>query len=152
MEALRTEHQGIPSGPRLVLRTDGASRGNPGPAAAGVVIQSEDGVLLATGKKYLGTLTNNQAEYRALILGLKAVSARAPISVSVFMDSELIVKQMNGQYRVKDELLRPLYEEARSLAAALPKVSFQHVRRGFNSLADGLANEALDEEAQRARG
>ena len=135
-----------------MLRTDGASRGNPGPAAAGVVIESEDGALLATGKKYLGTLTNNQAEYRALILGLKAVSARAPSSVAVLMDSELIVKQMNGQYRVKDAQLQPLYEEARTLAAALPRVTFQHVRRGFNARADALANEALDAEETRSNG
>ena len=142
-----TERDGSRTGARLVLRTDGASRGNPGPAAAGVVIEDADGVLLATGKKYLGTLTNNQAEYRALILGLKAVIARAPAAVSVLMDSELIVKQMNGVYRVKDQRLLPLYEEARSLVAGLPSVSFQHVRRGFNTLADSLANEALDAEA-----
>lgn len=149
---MRTTGEGVSSGPRLVLRTDGASRGNPGPAAAGVVIESENGALLATGKKYLGTLTNNQAEYRALILGLKAVSARGPSSVMVFMDSELVVKQMTGQYRVKDALLLPLYEEAHSLAAALPRVTFQHVRRGFNAKADALANEALDGEDAGSRG
>lgn len=117
-----------------------------------MVIESENGALLATGKKYLGTLTNNQAEYRALILGLKAVSARGPSSVMVFMDSELVVKQMTGQYRVKDALLLPLYEEAHSLAAALPRVTFQHVRRGFNAKADALANEALDGEDAGSRG
>lgn len=152
MKSLRTEGASVSSGARLLLRTDGASRGNPGPAAAGIVIESADGTLLARGKKYLGRLTNNQAEYQALILGLKAVAARSPASVAVYMDSELIVKQMNGQYRVKDAVLRPLFDEARSLVSALPAVTFTHVRRGFNALADALANEALDEVAKQARG
>jgi ribonuclease HI len=135
-------------GQRLILRTDGASRGNPGHAAAGVVIEAEDGRLVARGKHYLGVMTNNQAEYRALILGLKAVARYEPATVRVFMDSELVVKQMLGQYRVKDETLRPLYEEAKALAGRLPGVSFQHVLRGKNALADKLANEALDERAR----
>ncbi len=132
----------------LVLRTDGASRGNPGHAAAGVVIEREDGTLLARGKKYLGVMTNNQAEYRALILGLKSVARYAPTTVRVLMDSELVVRQMMGQYRVKDESLRPLWEEAKALADALPAVSFVHVRRAENAAADALANTALDEQAR----
>lgn len=142
-----TASQGEP----LILRTDGASRGNPGHAAAGVVIERADGTLVARGKKYLGVITNNQAEYRALILGLKSVSRYTPSAVQIFMDSELIVRQMNGQYRVKDETLRPLYNEARALADALPAVTLTHVLRGKNKLADALANEALDEEARRAQ-
>lgn len=138
-------------GERLIVRTDGASRGNPGHAAAGVVIEREDGTLKARGKKYLGVMTNNQAEYRALILGLRAVARYAPSAVSVYMDSELVVKQMLGQYKVRDESLRPLYDEARGLAKALPDVSFTHVLRGKNALADKLANEALDERAQSDR-
>jgi ribonuclease HI len=132
----------------LILRTDGASRGNPGHAAAGVVIERVDGRLKARGKRYLGVMTNNQAEYRALILGLRAVQRYQPAAVRVFMDSELIVRQMTGQYRVRDETLRPLYEEARALAAALPDVTFTHVPRGKNALADALANEALDAHEQ----
>ena len=135
----------------LILRTDGASRGNPGHAAAGVVIQSEDGELLARGKTYLGIITNNQAEYRALILGLRAVARYNPSVVHVYMDSELVTRQMTGQYRVKDEALRPLYEEARELARKLPTVTFEHVLRGKNALADALANEALDERASPCR-
>lgn len=135
----------------LILRTDGASRGNPGHAAAGVVIQREDGELLARGKTYLGIMTNNQAEYRALILGLRAVARYFPSIVYVYMDSELVTRQMTGQYRVKDEALRPLYEEARELARKLPKVTFKHVLRGQNALADALANEALDERAKQQR-
>ncbi|MBF6592370.1 MAG: ribonuclease HI family protein [Ktedonobacterales bacterium] len=132
-------------GARLILRTDGASRGNPGPAAAGVVIERADGTLLARGKKYLGVLTSNQAEYRALILGLKAVAVRQPEMVMVYMDSDLIVRQMNGEYQVRHEALQPLYAEARALVDALPEVTFQHTPRAGNALADRLANEALDE-------
>ena len=139
-------------GQRLVLRTDGASRGNPGHAAAGVVVEADDGTVLATGKHYLGVMTNNQAEYRALILGLKAVARYQPVAVRVYMDSELIVLQMTGQYRVKNEQLLPLYTEVRALAARLGQVTFTHVPRGGNALADRLANEALNERAARERG
>lgn len=136
----------------LILRTDGASRGNPGHAAAGVVIERVDGTPLARGKTYLGVMTNNQAEYRALILGLKAVVRYAPSAVRVLLDSELVVRQMTGRYRVKDEALRPLYNEARALADALPNVSLAHVPRGQNAAADALANAALDERDRRERG
>lgn len=129
----------------LILRTDGAARGNPGPAAAGVVIEDTQGKLLARGKKYLGRLTNNQAEYQALILGLKAIAKYHPAAVQVYMDSELVVNQMNGRYKVRHEDLLPLYEEARHLAASLPSVSFAHIERTENHLADALANQALDE-------
>ncbi len=138
------------TGQRLILRTDGASRGNPGHAAAGVVIERTDGSSLAQGKLYLGVLTNNQAEYRALILGLKAVARYAPSAVAVYMDSELVVRQMTGAYKVKDGALRPLYDEARALVAELPNVTFTHVLRGKNALADRLANEALDAHARQA--
>jgi ribonuclease HI len=129
---------------QLILRTDGAARGNPGPAAAGVVIQAMDGQTLVTQKQLLGHLTNNQAEYEALILGLRAVIAWQPTAVRVLMDSELVVKQMRGEYRVKSAELQPLYQQARSLALALPGVTFAHVRRAENHLADKLCNEALD--------
>jgi ribonuclease HI len=135
----------------LILRTDGASRGNPGPAAAGVVIERADGTTVAEGKRTLGALTNNQAEYRALILGLRAAARYAPAAVRVYLDSELVVKQMAGEYRVKDEALRPLYEEASALARALPGVTFTHVPRARNARADALANAALDEAARRTR-
>lgn len=135
----------------LILRTDGASRGNPGQAAAGVAIERTDGTLLARGKKYLGVMTNNQAEYRALILGLAAVGRYGPSAVRVMLDSELVVRQMTGQYRVKDEALRPLFEKARALARTLPNVTFMHVPRGENAAADALANEALDAHARQER-
>lgn len=134
-----------PQGLRIILRTDGAARGNPGPAAAGFVIQREQGETLARGKRYLGILTNNQAEYQALILGLQALAEFAPSEVQVRMDSELVVKQMRGEYRVKSPDLLPLFTTARQLVAALPSVRFSHVPRGENRAADALANEALDE-------
>lgn len=136
--------------PLLILRTDGASRGNPGPAAAGVVIEAPDGALIARGKLYLGVMPNNQAEYRALILGLKSVARYHPAEVRVYMDSELVVKQMRGEYKVRHPELTPLWTEAKQLVAALPHVSFEHVPRGQNVIADRLANQALDE--QRSHG
>jgi ribonuclease HI/probable phosphoglycerate mutase len=134
----------------LILRTDGASRGNPGPAAAGIVIEVPSGDVIAYGKKYLGVMTNNQAEYQALILGLRAVARYTPSEAHVFMDSELVVRQMTGRYRVKDESLRSLYEEAQLLVQQLPVVTFQHVKRDRNAQSDALANEALDQEVGRS--
>jgi ribonuclease HI len=135
----------------LVVRTDGASRGNPGHAAAGVVVETPEGELVAQGKRYLGVMTNNQAEYRALILALKAVAHYHPARVSVYMDSELVVKQMTGVYKVNDGPLKDLWDEACALVAALPAVTFTHVLRGANTQADRLANEALDERARAGR-
>ena len=132
----------------LVLRADGAARGNPGPAAAGVVIERLDGSPLAREAVYLGKLTNNQAEYRALILGLLAVARYNPAVVRVYMDSELVVRQMTGEYHVNNAALSPLYDEAQALARALPRVTFAHVPRGHNAGADALANAALDEHAR----
>jgi ribonuclease HI len=140
----------VPPGQRLVLRTDGASRGNPGHAAAGIVIEMEDGTPVATGKRYLGILTNNQAEYRALILGLLAVARYKPAAVHIYMDSELIVRQMRGEYRVKDESLRSLYEEAAGRVRRLSEATIEHVLRSGNVQADKLANAALDEQARQA--
>ncbi len=145
------EHTQPADGQALVVRTDGASRGNPGHAAAGVVIETLEGELVAQGKQYLGVITNNQAEYRALILGLKAVARYHPSRVSVFMDSELVVKQMRGVYKVNDGPLKDLWSEARALVAELRAVTFTHVLRGKNTQADRLANAALDEHARAGR-
>ena len=136
------EHE---AAPYLILRTDGASRGNPGHASAGIVIETPDGEVMARGKLYLGVMTNNQAEYRALILGLKAVAHYHSALVRVYMDSDLIVNQMRGTYKVRHPDLEPLWREARELVKALPAVTFDHVPRAQNALADRLANEALDE-------
>ena len=135
----------VGTGERLVLRTDGASRGNPGPAAAGIVVEHVDGTILAQLGQYLGEMPNNQAEYRALILGLKLVTGHRPAAVAIYMDSELVVRQMTGVYQVRDATLQQLYREAVALVHALPHVTFTHVRRAQNALADRLANQALNE-------
>ncbi len=134
----------VETGGRLVLRTDGASRGNPGPAAAGIVIEDSDGTVLAQLGQCLGEMPNNQAEYRALILGLRMALERQPAALDVYMDSELVVRQMTGVYQVRDATLKLLYREAMKLVDALPHVTFTHVRRSENALADRLANQALN--------
>ena len=128
------------------LFTDGGARGNPGPAAYGFVLEAEDGTVLAAEGAAIGVATNNVAEYRALIAGLeRAVELSVP-EVEVVSDSELLVKQMTGEYRVKNEALRELSLEAARLARQLGKVSYTAVRREHNELADRLVNEALDAE------
>jgi ribonuclease HI len=129
---------------RARLFTDGGARGNPGPAAYGFVLESEDGTVLAAEGEAIGTATNNVAEYSGLIAGLqKAVELHVP-EVEVVSDSELMVKQMRGEYRVKNEALRELYDEATALARRLENVEYRHVRRAHNELADKLVNDALD--------
>jgi ribonuclease HI len=126
------------------LFTDGGARGNPGPAAYGFVLESDDGTVLAAEGEAIGTATNNVAEYSGLIAGLqKALELHVP-DVEVVSDSELMVKQMRGEYRVKNEALRALYDEATSLARRLGSVEYRHVRRAHNELADKLVNDALD--------
>ena len=129
---------------RAKLFTDGGARGNPGPAAYGYVLEAEDGTVLAAHGERIGVATNNVAEYRALIAGLeKAVELAVP-EVEVVSDSELLVKQMNGEYRVKNAALQDLSIQASRLARELGKVSYTAVRREHNKLADQLVNEALD--------
>ena len=126
------------------LFTDGGARGNPGPAAYGYVLEAEDGTVLAAHGERIGVATNNVAEYRALIAGLeKAVELSVP-EVEVVSDSELLVKQMNGDYRVKNAALQDLSIQASRLAREIGKVSYTAVRREHNELADRLVNEALD--------
>jgi ribonuclease HI len=126
------------------LFTDGGARGNPGPAAYGFVLESDDGTVLAAEGEAIGTATNNVAEYSGLIAGLqKALELHVP-DVEVVSDSELMVKQMRGEYRVKNEALRELYDEATALEGRLGKVEYRHVKRAHNELADKLVNDALD--------
>jgi ribonuclease HI len=131
--------------PVLTIHTDGASRGNPGAAACAYVI-ARDGDLNIEAAECLGEMTNNQAEYTALVRALEHALELGPgHSVKVYSDSELMVKQMRGEYRVKDDGLRDLYQKARTLAGRFQgEVRFQHVRRTQNSRADALCNEALD--------
>jgi probable phosphoglycerate mutase len=126
------------------LFTDGGARGNPGPAAYGFVLEAEDGTVLAAEGRAIGVATNNVAEYSGLVAGLrKAVELHVP-DVEVVSDSELLVKQMLGEYRVKNEALRALFVEASTLARGLESVEYRHVKRAHNELADRLVNEALD--------
>jgi ribonuclease HI len=131
---------------RAKLFTDGGARGNPGPAAFGYVLEADDGTLLAAHGEAIGVATNNVAEYRALVAGLAQASDAGVDELEVKSDSELLVKQMRGEYKVKNAALRQLWDEAQELAARLPKVTFVAVRREHNELADRLVNEALDRE------
>ena len=129
---------------KVKLFTDGGARGNPGPAAYGFVLEAEDGSVLAAEGARIGIATNNVAEYRALIAGLERAVELAVPDVEVVSDSELLVKQMRGEYRVKNEALRELSLEAARLARTIGKVRYTAVRREHNELADRLVNEALD--------
>lgn len=126
------------------LSTDGGSRGNPGPAAFAYVLEAEDGTVLAAHGEAIGVATNNVAEYRALVEGLRKAAELHVDEVDVISDSELLVKQMRGEYRVKNEALRELSLEAARLARGLGRVTYRAVRREHNELADRLVNEALD--------
>jgi len=126
------------------LRCDGGSRGNPGPAAYGFVLCDPSGAEVEARGEYIGTATNNVAEYRALIAGLEAALAHGASPLAVVMDSELVIRQMTGQYRVKNEGLKPLHLRAKQAAAKLAKVNWSSVAREDNGRADGLVNEALD--------
>ncbi|PKN52095.1 MAG: ribonuclease H [Deltaproteobacteria bacterium HGW-Deltaproteobacteria-13] len=127
------------------LFSDGACRGNPGSGGAGAVITDADESVVWEGREYLGHCTNNIAEYRALILGLKGALARGYMNLEVYMDSELLAKQINGSYRVKNENLQILMKEVRKLLASFDSVAVKHVPRLHNSHADRLANLAIDE-------
>ena len=126
------------------LSTDGGSRGNPGPAAYGYVLEALDGTVLDARGEAIGVATNNVAEYRALLAGLAAAAERGVEEIEVVSDSELLVKQMRGEYKVKNETLRELVDEAESLARRLGRVRYTAVRREHNELADRLVNDALD--------
>ena len=128
----------------LIAYTDGGARGNPGPAGFGVVIQDEDGRKVAGLSQYLGHQTNNVAEYQGLIGALEYAVEHGPKALKVISDSELLVKQIRGEYKVKNPTLQDLYGRARQLIRQLDWFSIQHVLRGKNAEADRLANEAMD--------
>ena len=131
----------------FLLCVDGGSRGNPGPAAAGVVLSDSTGHVVHAAGHYLGRATNNVAEYRSAILGLKEAHRRQVGCLTVQSDSELMVRQLNGQYKVKSPLLRPLYAEAIGLLDKIGGVTVKHVPREENRAADRLVNRALDAKA-----
>ena len=129
------------------LFTDGGARGNPGPAAYGYVLESEDGHVLDARGEAIGITTNNVAEYSALVAGLVKAVELGVDELEVISDSELLVKQMRGEYKVKNPGLRLLWEEASGLADRIRSIRYTAVRREHNELADRLVNEALDGEA-----
>ena len=129
---------------RARLSTDGGARGNPGPAAFGYVLEADDGHVLAAHGEAIGRATNNVAEYRGLVAGMEKAAELGVDELEVVSDSELLVKQMLGEYRVKNEALRALWEEAGELERLFRRVRYTAVRRAHNELADRLVNEALD--------
>jgi probable phosphoglycerate mutase len=133
-------------GSSATAHVDGGSRGNPGPAGYGVRIETDDGTVVEL-KESLGIATNNVAEYNGLLAALRWALSHGIARLHVRSDSELLVKQMRGEYRVKNAGLLPLYEDARGLVRRLAHVRFEHVRRELNKDADRLANEAMDEAA-----
>lgn len=129
---------------KLTIHVDGGSRGNPGPAAAGAVLTDASGALVDEVTELLGPQTNNVAEYRAVLLGLAHAKALGATEVEVVNDSELIAKQINGQYKVKHAAMRPLYLDAMEALRGFERWSVRTVRREQNAEADRLVNEALD--------
>jgi ribonuclease HI len=138
------EHSAQHAEGAYIAHIDGAARGNPGPASYGVAILKPDGEPLERLKKYVGRTTNNVAEYFALIAALDYAAAHGIHKLRIRSDSELLVRQMQGRYKVKSADLKPLYERAKKLAESLAYFDIQHVPRERNREADGLANEALD--------
>ncbi len=129
---------------QATLFADGGSRGNPGPAASGAVIVSPEGEVVEEVGEFLGTATNNVAEWTALEIGLRAALERGIARLDVRMDSELVVKQLSGEYRVKHPSLQPLYRRVRALLGKFESVDVRHVRRKDNALADAVVNKVLD--------
>lgn len=140
-----TLFDGIP--PEATLFADGGSRGNPGPAASGAVLVGAGGEVLEEVGEYLGTATNNVAEWTALLLGLEAAAARGLRRIAVRLDSELVVRQLKGEYRVKHAALQPLHKRAMALLRRFDHVDVRHVPRKQNALADKLVNQVLDAQA-----
>lgn len=132
---------------KLIVYTDGASRGNPGPASVAAVAYLPSGELLTSSSRRIGTATNNVAEYRAVLVGLELARSLRAETVEIKLDSELVVKQLRGEYRVRKANLRPLYQAVLAGAGQFARCTFEHVTRDKNTEADRLANEALDSAA-----
>lgn len=129
---------------KIIIYTDGGSRGNPGPAAIGAVLYNQDQKIVATISAYIGETTNNQAEYQALLAAVKKVHDFHPDEVVCYLDSELVVKQMNRIYKIKDLGLQKIYIQLLHEIKNIPSISFHHVPRAQNKEADRLVNQALD--------
>jgi ribonuclease HI len=128
-----------------VIYSDGGSRGNPGPSAAGFVVMEQDGDVVAEGGAYLGRTTNNVAEYQAVYLGLEKAQEMGFKTVDFRMDSQLVANQLNGVYKIRNTELRPINNRIAELAQQFERVTFTHVRREYNQLADGVVNKILDQ-------
>ncbi len=133
------------AGKRMRVYSDGAARGNPGPAGAGAVLVAPDGQVVDRLGKYLGTQTNNFAEYMGLLIGLERAQDLGVSDVEIYADSELMIRQLDGKYQVKSPTLRPLYEDAKRLLKSFARVKLVHVPRELNKPADEMSNRAIDE-------
>jgi ribonuclease HI len=140
----RPKPKAVGAGARLKLFTDGASRGNPGEAGVGVLVEDESGHILKRHARYLGKATNNQAEYEALLDGIDIALSLGVQELSIFADSELLVKQLSGEYRVKNPDLQVKFARAKSMLSGVKSVIIRHIPREKNKEADALANEAID--------
>jgi len=129
---------------RLTVNVDGGARGNPGPAAIGIVVRDGSGEVLAEAGETIGEATNNVAEYRALLRGIELAAEHGATEVELVGDSELVVRQVEGRYKVKNAGMKPLYEEAKRALGGFDAWSIRHVRRAENADADRLVNQALD--------
>ena len=136
---------------KLIIYCDGGSRGNPGPAGLGAVIYDKDKNKLFEISEFLGVSTNNQAEYKGVLKAIEKAKEMKAKELTFYLDSELIVKQMNGQYRVKNKDLLPIYMEIRKYILEFEKVEFNHVRREYNKEADALANMAMDANSDKKK-
>jgi ribonuclease HI len=130
---------------KLTVNVDGGARGNPGPAAIGVVVRNEDGAVVEAVGETIGRQTNNVAEYQALIRGIELASAHGADAVELVGDSELVVRQIEGRYKVKNADLKPLHARAKEMLGEFDNWEIRHVKRGQNADADALVNQALDD-------
>ena len=129
---------------KLIIYSDGGARGNHGPAGIGAELKNEKGQIIAQISEYLGVATNNQAEYKAIIRGLEEANKQGANHVEANLDSELVVKQLNGEYKVKNSGLAPLFLQIHDYRQNFKKIEFKHIKREFNKEADKLANEAMN--------
>jgi len=129
---------------KLTIYTDGGARGNPGPAGIGCVLYDKDKNIVAEISEYIGEATNNQAEYKAVIAAIKKAKELGAEELEFYLDSELVVRQLNREYKVKNKELAPLFVQIYNAVLGFKKVSFNHIRREMNEEADRLANKAMD--------
>ncbi len=134
---------------KLIIHTDGGARGNPGPAAIGVVIENESGEVLLNVSRYIGQTTNNQAEYQAVYTALKEAKNLGGKILDIYLDSELVVKQLKLEYKVKNKELAPIFMKVWNLAQEFKSITWRHILREKNIKADKLVNEALDKKISK---